>query len=283
MSLYISPQDLKSSEFLSCPSQVTHSLQLWDILTPLFSQLPSALLPACAAQSWTPHSSSGLANMLQRGRVTSHVLQDLLLFIHWNMTFFYVAWDCWLIFNLWSSRTSVPFPNWTGFQPHNLSCDTLLLPNSTNIPPELCPNLSDVLTSIPDQDFLSSRTSPVCKDSHFGVTQRVTRVFLKKTELPFHAILPAATLSLLYPCRNILHLCPRAGSLLHPAHDPLSNSSSRHLPPVWSYTWRANGGAFFSPLHGEAAEATAETRLKLLCLVDDSKSLDLPYYSWTVV
>lgn len=44
MALYISPQDLKSSEFLSCPSQVAHSLQLWDMLPSPFTQLP----PPCS-------------------------------------------------------------------------------------------------------------------------------------------------------------------------------------------------------------------------------------------
>lgn len=88
--------------------------------------LPAALCSAssmCCSELDTSFQLC-LANMLQRGRVASHVLQDLLLFIHWNMTFFYIAWDCWLTFNLWSSRTAVPFPNWPGFQPHNLSCDT---------------------------------------------------------------------------------------------------------------------------------------------------------------
>lgn len=52
------------------------------------------------------------------------------------------------MFSMWCSRKSDPFLNWPGFQPHNLSCDTSLLPNSTSIPLELCPNLSDVLRSI---------------------------------------------------------------------------------------------------------------------------------------
>lgn len=66
MVLYISPQVLKSSEFLSCPSRVTHSLQLWNISPFLSTRLPPALLPKCAAQNWTLHSSWGLANAFQR-------------------------------------------------------------------------------------------------------------------------------------------------------------------------------------------------------------------------
>lgn len=47
MALYICPQDLKSSEFLTCPSQVALSLQLWDILPSPSTQPP----PSCSASN----------------------------------------------------------------------------------------------------------------------------------------------------------------------------------------------------------------------------------------
>lgn len=114
MALYISPQSLKSSEFLSCPS--------WGSSETSCHACPPNC-PLLCFNMWCSELDNSLQLRPGRGRVVSHVLQDLLLFIHWNMTSFSIYWDCWLIFNLRSSRTSDPFLNWPGFQPHNLSCE----------------------------------------------------------------------------------------------------------------------------------------------------------------
>lgn len=119
MALYIFPQSLKSTEFLSRPSRASHSLQLWNILPCLSTQLPPALLPTWGVQNRTSHSSWGLE---EEGLLAmSYTIYSCLYTGTW--LFFYIAWNCWFIFNSWPSRTSDPFLNWPGFQPHNLSCD----------------------------------------------------------------------------------------------------------------------------------------------------------------